>query len=556
MKALLNSDSTTISPINPRNFTQPKIQTSLHFSPKDNPHHRIPESDFRNPTISTSYRSSKFRKPNQTVLEVQAKVCTGPTAFKVLDTILRSGEDEEGEGIVLQSRYSWEGSDRDYDYEELLPSSELLWITLTTLTIVHSGCDITSAARHPARLLELLWITLTTLTVVHSGCDITLAARLFTSAARHPARLLGTFQGKDESNDPLSRLVFVFLTTDFLALLTPSRRVVGSLNSLGTLNQDSQVLLLSSLRALSLSRACDAVFYKMALCRDKVLVKRFSHHSSPAPILISIETRSGRAVPTMDWVSSLPSDIQLNILGRIPFEEVAGTGILSTTSNWSEHSVILDKLLFKHRGRWIEPHLTEWKDKVTEILTNCKDHIPIRKFILHIPEMHFQWGLYINPWLSLLPRDSIKEVSLDNWNITTYKLSAILFDFSELTRLMLRNCAFYKPFWVFQNLRFLRLEKIAFGSVKVGDVELSTPSLERVELVDCRGFPHLSIRAPILKIMDIAGNGMSGDDVKQTCLFGKSCGYRVQYIPVPLFDRIKFVECLFGPQKGPEGEPP
>ncbi|GMP33579.1 hypothetical protein CsSME_00006837 [Camellia sinensis var. sinensis] len=38
---------------------------------------------------------------------------------------------------------------------------------------------------------KLLWITLTTLTVVHSGCDITLAARLFTSAARHPARLLG-----------------------------------------------------------------------------------------------------------------------------------------------------------------------------------------------------------------------------------------------------------------------------------------------------------------------------------------------------------------------------
>ncbi|XP_077214795.1 eukaryotic translation initiation factor 2 subunit beta-like isoform X2 [Tasmannia lanceolata] len=30
------------------------------------------------------------------------------------------GEDEEGEGIVLQIRYPWEGSDRDYEYEELL----------------------------------------------------------------------------------------------------------------------------------------------------------------------------------------------------------------------------------------------------------------------------------------------------------------------------------------------------------------------------------------------------------------------------------------------------
>ncbi|KAM7526600.1 hypothetical protein LguiA_016502 [Lonicera macranthoides] len=30
------------------------------------------------------------------------------------------GEDEEGEGIVLEARYPWEGSDRDYVYEELL----------------------------------------------------------------------------------------------------------------------------------------------------------------------------------------------------------------------------------------------------------------------------------------------------------------------------------------------------------------------------------------------------------------------------------------------------
>ncbi|GLT80679.1 hypothetical protein SLA2020_521050 [Shorea laevis] len=30
------------------------------------------------------------------------------------------GEDEEGEGVVVQQRYPWEGSDRDYKYEELL----------------------------------------------------------------------------------------------------------------------------------------------------------------------------------------------------------------------------------------------------------------------------------------------------------------------------------------------------------------------------------------------------------------------------------------------------
>lgn len=60
----------------------------------------VPEFDVRNPSLSTSYRSSKFTRPNQTVLEAQTRVCTGPTqtrpldeeqAFKVFDTILRSG---------------------------------------------------------------------------------------------------------------------------------------------------------------------------------------------------------------------------------------------------------------------------------------------------------------------------------------------------------------------------------------------------------------------------------------------------------------------------------
>ncbi|KAH7837647.1 hypothetical protein Vadar_016303 [Vaccinium darrowii] len=30
------------------------------------------------------------------------------------------GEDEEGEGIILQPQFPWEGSDRDYEYEELM----------------------------------------------------------------------------------------------------------------------------------------------------------------------------------------------------------------------------------------------------------------------------------------------------------------------------------------------------------------------------------------------------------------------------------------------------
>ena len=123
MKALLNPELSfsSISQFHTnklRNSTHSPNQTSLRFPSK----YRIgkgaclvvkavldsaimdqlglSESDIRNPSVSTSYRSSKLPKPNQTLLDAQARVCTGPTqtrplsdeqAFKVFDTILRSG---------------------------------------------------------------------------------------------------------------------------------------------------------------------------------------------------------------------------------------------------------------------------------------------------------------------------------------------------------------------------------------------------------------------------------------------------------------------------------
>ncbi|WOL01233.1 hypothetical protein Cni_G09947 [Canna indica] len=61
------------------------------------------ESFHSNPAISSFYRPPNIPRPNQTVLEAQARVCTGPEqtkplteeqAFKVLDTILRSARGE------------------------------------------------------------------------------------------------------------------------------------------------------------------------------------------------------------------------------------------------------------------------------------------------------------------------------------------------------------------------------------------------------------------------------------------------------------------------------
>ncbi|KAG8641704.1 hypothetical protein MANES_12G024300v8 [Manihot esculenta] len=129
MKALLNPEPPlSIHIINQRNITRPKLHASLRFIPDLWIRRKccltvtaaldsatidqlgIPESDIKNPSVSSSYRSSNFPKPNKTVLEAQARVCTGPTqtrplnedqAFKVLDTILRSvrGEIKDEEEV-------------------------------------------------------------------------------------------------------------------------------------------------------------------------------------------------------------------------------------------------------------------------------------------------------------------------------------------------------------------------------------------------------------------------------------------------------------------------
>ncbi|XP_028079232.1 putative FBD-associated F-box protein At5g56560 isoform X2 [Camellia sinensis] len=311
-------------------------------------------------------------------------------------------------------------------------------------------------------------------------------------------------------------------------------------HSLGTVDQDSSV--------------CEAVFYKMA----HKLLKQQSFHDSP-PAHSRFSTLHSR-------FSTLPVEVKLKILEHIPFEEAARTSILSRTSNWSEHSqVILDKLLFEERGRWIALHPTEWVNKVTKILSNHREGlIPIRKFILHIPDMQFNWALYINIWIPFLSSNGIRELSVDNWNINTFKLSSFLLECYELTRLILRNCIFKQSVEGFRNLRFLHLEKIAFGSKIVGAVTISAPSLVRSELVDCTGFQHLNI--PKLENFIVAsGDGMSRDDANQMRLKlggktideeegrGRNCrscggccrwrepGYRVKYVFYPGNGRKQFV---------------
>ncbi|XP_022997728.1 eukaryotic translation initiation factor 2 subunit beta-like [Cucurbita maxima] len=70
-------------------------------------------SDGLEPTTFSGLKKKK-KKP----VEAISLNDDGPDATEDLDD--QSGENEDREGIVLQYRFPWEGSDRDYEYEELL----------------------------------------------------------------------------------------------------------------------------------------------------------------------------------------------------------------------------------------------------------------------------------------------------------------------------------------------------------------------------------------------------------------------------------------------------
>ncbi|KAL8052652.1 hypothetical protein ABFX02_05G019200 [Erythranthe guttata] len=115
MKALFNSEK-FLSPIPPLKVKPgiPHPKTFLQFPRALAKRSRLVKSvldsaavdelsGIRNPSVSTSYRNPRLSRPNQTVLDAQTKVCTGPTqtkplnaeqAFKVLDTILKSVKGE------------------------------------------------------------------------------------------------------------------------------------------------------------------------------------------------------------------------------------------------------------------------------------------------------------------------------------------------------------------------------------------------------------------------------------------------------------------------------
>lgn len=144
-------------------------------------------------------------------------------------------------------------------------------------------------------------------------------------------------------------------------------------------------------------------------------------------------------------------------------------------------------------------------------LVNIVDHVlllhngPILKFKLSHRDL---LGVSdIDRWILYMSRSCVKEFILEIWKGQRYKVPSSLFLCQNLIHLELFNCLLKPPstFKGFRNLKSLDLQHITLSQDVFENLISSSPTLERLTLMNFDGFTHLNIDAPNLQFFDIGG---------------------------------------------------
>ncbi|XP_076926133.1 F-box/FBD/LRR-repeat protein At1g13570-like [Bidens hawaiensis] len=184
-----------------------------------------------------------------------------------------------------------------------------------------------------------------------------------------------------------------------------------------------------------------------------------------------------------DFISGMPDNVLTNILDRLPLQDAARTAILS--SNWRfKWTMLISQLVFDRRFfEYLRKTKAENNQErvISRILLQLRG--AITKCVLYVDEELDVDDEDVIHWISFLSRKGIKDLTLEDYNDTPFKLPIHLFSCLELKHLALRNCCFNPPptFHGFPNL--LSLEFYGADS-ELGGVITRCPLLEILKLED------------------------------------------------------------------------
>ncbi|KAM0047820.1 putative F-box domain, leucine-rich repeat domain superfamily, F-box-like domain superfamily [Helianthus debilis subsp. tardiflorus] len=187
-----------------------------------------------------------------------------------------------------------------------------------------------------------------------------------------------------------------------------------------------------------------------------------------------------------DFISDMPDIVITNILDRLPLQDAVRTGVLSR--NWRFKWTMLSQLVFdddffKYLSK------TQGKNNHVRIISRIILHHlrgSITKFVLFLDDVLVLDAKHIRRWIRFLSRKGIKDLTINNLDVTLLNLPTHLFSCLELEHLKLYNCYFNPPptFHGFPNLLSLDLFVEIEEDFELGKFLTGCPLLEDLTMDD------------------------------------------------------------------------
>ncbi|KAF8365067.1 hypothetical protein HHK36_032928 [Tetracentron sinense] len=206
----------------------------------------------------------------------------------------------------------------------------------------------------------------------------------------------------------------------------------------------------------------------------------------------------------VDRISGLPDYILLEILSFMPMKDAVKTGVLS--KRWEFLWASVPDLDFHYSN----PDFFDPNDKPEDKFLYLVDRtlffyegFKIRKFRVDFNEFSGWFAPYVDTWIRFMVRKKVEELHLDlsfTEYSDLYELPPHIYNITSLKKLSLKYCNF-RPHGLFswRLLTSLSLVHIYLSDHLMQDIFSGSPSLEVLDLQECRDLTHLNITSPILK---------------------------------------------------------
>ncbi|XP_074300670.1 F-box/FBD/LRR-repeat protein At1g13570-like [Silene latifolia] len=216
--------------------------------------------------------------------------------------------------------------------------------------------------------------------------------------------------------------------------------------------------------------------------------------------------KTGGVIPP-DLITELPRHVIDGIMEHLPLHDAARMSVLSHKwlDIWRSIPILtFDAQFFKRVFKNKRNNTThEFYDIATRILIYHSGHL--LRFHLEIPVLTSNPD--INQWIYHLSKNGVSDISIQNQNQTSLKLSSHIFSCSNIEKLKLQSCIIdpFNNFKGFRKMTCLDLDKTTITSNAFKRLIRGCPLLQELRLTNCIPIQNITIVSPNLCHLTVRG---------------------------------------------------